>query len=486
MNDIDIKSNASSVHLDRGFPLEEERYPDDDHLNGTIHRIFAAHADRRTSEERRVKIMENSHLIYHTSRGFRTGLGITPSKKAARLNHLFVDMKDAILLKKGIQPDAVKDFRIQLHTRTCSFTHPDTNKKVILDLHEVFVGDADGEELNNAYFETAGHFYTPTYKFSKGQKGALNGKEQLSPNQEIVKKHGYVTGNNGFKTGAQLLASHLIAYKEDPKLRKQIAERHAFASNIHKNTLTHLNPLIEAKKQKLEDLKKEEPIDQKKVADLTKDYNHLVRFQTELQKLDYFSVNWALCEFPYVEPGDGSETMEQIEDSLFEQIQKNAKVMESDLRKYQHIGKEENVKKDPKEAALEEEYIRDNCAGLLFLTRSGQLRRCQELGIEKMKQESIEDVFMKEIVRYSNSSLDHRLGQSFKDYMRPYLSVEAREELNQVLTKAVDQTVQFMAALPAAPDFNAVKVPANDQELDAAKEAIATAIIAYEEPEIIG
>lgn len=459
-------------------------YTDDDALQTKVTDIFQRVGANRTSDDNRLKIIKNATLTHTTSRGLTAG--ITPQvfgKNRIRLNHLFVDMKDFILHKKGINPARVNDFSIELHTRTCKFTNPDTGNKTIFDLHEFFHGDADGESLSKAYFDTAGQFFTPRYKFSKGQKGALNGKNQLMPSNEIIKKHGLVMGKEGFKNGASIILSHMIAYREKPELKKQIVERHALSSEMHKNMVEKLRELSKKKQSELDALKQQvPPADKKKLEELTQDCAHLARYKNELEKMDYFALNWALGMFPYVKYKSG-ETLQEIEDKLSEEIAANAKTMEEDLRTYQGIGHKEKVKKDPKEAALEEEYIRDNCAGLLFLTSHGHLKRCQREGIEKMKQESVEDLFVKEAIRSNNDVGDDKFGDSFRDYILPHLSKEAGVEFEQMLLQVKGATFAALNQLePNLPDFNDVAIPKDDAELTAAKAKIAQAIISYETP----
>lgn len=432
---------------------EEKEFPPVRNM-GLDARIQAIFADtvgyRRTADATRAQIQRKLSLIHHGSSGDKHRLNLPDNDRTAQAKELFVDVKDAVLIHKGIDPSTVHDFRIQLHAKTCTFTDPVTGKKVRVDLLQDIVKEAEGYEpeardknanlkaLFQAYFAGTNTIYKPHYQFTPGVKGPLNGAVHLSPTKETVKKHGKITGQKGFENAARTILSNLIPHVKEVPQRGQIVQRHAFGYLMHKQFTTALKKLIDDKEKAL----KPDP-----------DLAALKTFREHLDKMDYFALNWALCNFPYVKPENSAKSLDEIEMDLEDEIRKAADIMEQDLRTYQSIGKTKATENDPKEAALEEEYNRNNCVGLLFLTRTSQLQNCQIKGIDKMKKESVEELFMTEMIRHCQSPRNYD-GKGFKDYLSLRLSKDGQAELDKIIDDATDSVKTQMFNGGQIPDFN--------------------------------
>ena len=462
-------------------------------LDARILKIFERAVLPRTDEAQRAQIQNRLSLIHHGSSGAQHRLNLPENDRTAQARELFVDVKDAVLIHKGINPGTVHDFRIQLHAKTCTFTDPVTNKKVRLDLLQDIVKAEEGHEpeardknahlkaLFQTYFAGTTTIYKPHYRFTPSSKGPLNGASPLSPTKQIVKKHGKITGEKGFENATRTILPHLIPYVKEVPLRKQIVERHTFGSLMHNQLTTELKKFIQTKEEILKGLPRV-PANKEQFESLTHDLTQLKAFREHLDKIDYFALNWALGNFPYVKPSNKARSMDEIEMELEQEIAEAAEIMEQDLRTFQSIGKTKETENDPQEAALEEEYNRQNCAGLLFLTRSSQLQNCQRRGIAEMKKESVEEVLMKEMIRYTQSPENYD-GKGLKDFILPSLSLGSRMEFAPILQTIAETVKEQMEKGNPIPEFDYIpadySVKTDKKDRHALKDRISDDIIAH-------
>lgn len=412
-----------------------------------------------------------SRMAYtHTcSEGFKHRYEGPLRSEADFVLELSIDLRNAIL-----HDEQVKNFKINLHDHTCSYTQKDGTAVVIdLDRHS----NKDLRELATLYFKEAEKHVAKRRHKLDAAGNPINGRSKLPLTPQILKAETpYLeVKQKGFYRALELTA-HYGLRATDPQLRQELAQRYAFSDLMHKQLENKFTKLVEAKEKQL---KGALPTGQKK--QLEAQLAYLKAVKAELENLDFFAAGLALSNFPKIRHLAASEGALQMEKTLEKKIEQNKKQLEKELRDENgyHLTAEEKKEKDAQQFAYEDQYIRDNCLGLFSLSYATRREhaRAQKLATPKC---SLENLFVKEALCFD--PIVSFKGEGFKTYLKETLPKDDDTTFAEEIDKLVEETAADLfeafgtVALPdftgIAPVPNSFRKGATQAHLDAREQIV--------------
>ncbi|HSX04248.1 MAG TPA: hypothetical protein VLG76_05920 [Rhabdochlamydiaceae bacterium] len=394
-------------------------------------------------------------FVHISSSGSKTRLAGPMSAQADSLLELTIDMKYLILQVQGIaDPSRVDDFQIHLEDHTCTYTHPDTKKKLIFQLHDI--QNPHVQELTKIYFDAARPIFVQRYHFDR-TGSPINGRKKLPPNPGILKvADRFIDVNKkGFDSSTRLVAHYIAATDPDlahgGTIRRQILGRFTFSYLMHKGLVERLTHKIRDKERDLEALPKTRAAQNDKNK-LTEQLGQLMAMKTELEEMDYFAPSLVLSNFPDVSPAQG-EDIDQMELTLDKKIKKSKAHVEERLRYNFEFAKAE---KDQQQVAYEEHYIRNNCLGLFNLHPHTLLPHTRQHSMRDPSQHSIENIFVSDALTYDPNVYK---GQGFKEYYKDRLTGDnnLKAEMYALIEGAAGAVTAAMQRAPR-PELNSIAV----------------------------
>lgn len=295
--------------------------------------------------------------------------------------------------------ETIKDFRINFDLKIATFTHPDTNKKMTIDL--MGVPEAQQEEID-AFFKEADKVLNFTkhkrVHYSKNNKGNIVGQKSLQRETEDLKK---LTKDH--KQAAEEVLPKQLLKTKTPQERKFITQLLMFVQYMHQNMKKDLDGIItereEQYRQALQAPTAQNPEDRRHIGIMRQELILLQQRRKELEELDVYALTMALANTPVGECTP--EEFEEARRSLVETVKKDLKVPEN-----VNAILDSNRLKAQKAIAYAEDI-----GGMFYTTRWDYTQYCEKNRLP-VKQESIEDIFFRETLAFFADRNNYR-GKGF-------------------------------------------------------------------------
>lgn len=371
--------------------------------------------------------------------------------------------------------DVIDDFEFPIDTFSATYTNPKTGGISRIAMREV----EEAREVLEPYLEESEECQKRScVSFIAHSKGNQLKSATLIPLQKkedtVLEKLSLTFQDVFDKVLPQALSN--LPSEVDPNDKNVIARRLLFVEHFHAKMTESINAKIETRKQAL----KSPAIDGVMKRDIQSEINHLTKLQEQLKNLDIYALSKALTAYP-IEPQNMNEVASKLQDEVAKEILAGQTGWKDKLKEYNPLGKGKQLTEDQREYAID-------VSRLLFTDLGEYVAFCQDPKHKlKIKNESIEDIFMREALKFSMHQAGVP-GEEFKaedfqkgillNEMSDALKAEMKEEfcnLGIVATHAIGFGADVEYTTEALEDYPANATPEQKKAVDASNATKRTA-----------
>jgi hypothetical protein len=323
---------------------------------------------------------------------------------------------------------AVTQFKIHLQDRVCRYVDKN-GQRIAVNLSNY------QDDTVKEFLDRAAPFTSRRHKLDKSGQ-PIDGRQKLSVSKSLLKAESPYVYNkaSGFAKERQLFA-HYAMSASNGRDRGELIRRYGYSALMHQQLHDGLRAAL-ARKDKKGDKRREEV---------------LKALRAEVENVDVFATSLALNYFPTVGQLIENYGVLQMEATLHDEIEKSKKQLENHLTSKNNF----NLAQDKKEAAYSDQYIKENCVGLLNLTYSAQRAHAKKHKLTTPAA-SLESVFVNGAIAQDTSEF-----KSYYEARLPKEEIDLCQEIQDIVDASAQAFTKAMSAVqtPSCDEIRRVRNP---------------------------